>query len=85
MLKEQFFQNTANYHPPERKKLTTTSTSASPPKHPGLKKIQKYPLCKFQTFLIKVASSSSNVPFQLFGISEQFKITCLDFRQVGGC
>nr|DAI59954.1 MAG TPA: hypothetical protein [Caudoviricetes sp.]DAV65493.1 MAG TPA: hypothetical protein [Caudoviricetes sp.] len=53
-------RNTASYPPPERKRWITTWTSASPPKHPGLKKIQKYPLCKFQTFLIKIASSSSN-------------------------
>lgn len=68
----------------------TTWTSASPPKHPGLKKIPESRLRKFQTFLIKVASSSSNAPFQPFGFSEQFgiselfKITCRDFRQVDG-
>lgn len=45
-------------------------TSASPPKHPGLKKIPEYRLRKFQTF-------------QPFGISEQLEIVLRDFRQVG--
>nr|DAQ60028.1 MAG TPA: hypothetical protein [Caudoviricetes sp.] len=49
-----------------------------------MKKIQEYPLRKFQTFLIKVASSSSNGFFQPFGFSEQLKIALRDFRQAGG-
>ncbi|WP_288803566.1 hypothetical protein, partial [uncultured Dialister sp.] len=68
----------------------TTLISGSPLKHPGLKKMRKPHLREFQKILIKVASSSSNARFLLFGIfeqfgiSEQFKITCRDFRQVDG-
>lgn len=59
--------------PQERKRWTTTLTSAYPLRRPGLKKMQEHHLREFQKILIKIASSSSNARFLPFVIPEQQK------------